>query len=92
MEMQDGTCLVCRTYQMSGYITCPPTPSYKEVCIEGAKENRLPEDYIAELMEIEDNGDRETVTLTMRRMEEARKQLQVDQSSPTCTGMYVVRI
>ncbi|KAJ8041274.1 Gamma-glutamylcyclotransferase [Holothuria leucospilota] len=79
--MQDGTPLLCQTYQMSDYITCPPTPSYKEVCVEGAKENSLPEDYITKLMEIEDNGDRETVTTTMRRMEEARQQLQMGQTS-----------
>lgn len=69
---------------MSDYTICAPTPSYKEVCIEGAKENSLPEDYITKLMEIEDNGDTETVTTTMQRMEQARKQLRVNQASTAC--------
>ncbi|CCD61561.1 gamma-glutamylcyclotransferase [Caenorhabditis elegans] len=50
--------ITCRTYQFSDLKADPmaPSPHYKLVITEGAKENKLPADYIQKLEAIEDNG------------------------------------
>ncbi|EGT46118.1 hypothetical protein CAEBREN_30564 [Caenorhabditis brenneri] len=50
--------IICRTYQYSdlGADAELPSPHYKLVIVEGAKEHKLPEDYIRKLESIPDNG------------------------------------
>ena len=48
----------CYTYYLANYIDGPGLPSllYLKVILKGAKENKLPEDYISNLQSIEHNG------------------------------------
>ncbi|CAI2343921.1 unnamed protein product [Caenorhabditis sp. 36 PRJEB53466] len=48
----------CRTYQYSDLEADPmaPSPHYKLVIVEGAKEHKLPQEYIRRLENITDNG------------------------------------
>ncbi|PIK58075.1 putative gamma-glutamylcyclotransferase-like [Apostichopus japonicus] len=73
IEMTDGTSLLCRTYQIDLLTLMAPMPAYKQVCIEGAREHGLPDYYIQKLMAIQDNGDTKTLTPTMVKMAEAKK-------------------
>lgn len=72
-----GESLICYTYQLPEYYPLPPTPAYKDICIEGAREHHLPEDYITKLLAVEDNGNHEIITPTMLRVAEAKKKVQV---------------
>lgn len=53
-----GESVTCRTYEMIGETTsdCLPSPHYKKVLVEGAKQNELPEEYIEYLDGFPDNG------------------------------------
>ncbi|KAH9519965.1 hypothetical protein Btru_071374 [Bulinus truncatus] len=54
----NGEKIKCRTYEMqkntTGYSL--PSPHYKKVLIDGARQNGLPEEYIEYLESFEDNG------------------------------------
>lgn len=54
----DGTKYECRSYVVNLPLQGDRRPStiYKNVIIKGAVEHELPEDYIAQLKKIEDNG------------------------------------
>lgn len=73
IEMEDGRTMQCRTYQLIDGITMAPTPVYKQVCIDGAKENKLPDYYIQKLMKVKDNGNTDVMTPTIKIMTEAKK-------------------
>uniref|UniRef100_A0A0B6ZSF3 gamma-glutamylcyclotransferase n=1 Tax=Arion vulgaris TaxID=1028688 RepID=A0A0B6ZSF3_9EUPU len=53
-----GGYVTCRTYEMIQETTgdCLPSPHYKKVVIDGAKQNELPEEYIEYLECFPDNG------------------------------------
>ncbi|KAK6982448.1 hypothetical protein BgiMline_017832 [Biomphalaria glabrata] len=54
----DGQMVKCRTYEMQKKTTgyCLPSPHYKKVLIDGARQNGLPEEYVEYLESFEDNG------------------------------------
>ncbi|XP_028317040.1 gamma-glutamylcyclotransferase a [Gouania willdenowi] len=54
VETDEGT-MLCRTYQMNNFHSCPPSPQYKQVVCMGAEENSLPEEYLKWLKTIKTN-------------------------------------
>ena len=62
VETADGEKLQCRTYQMNtewdGFnnVSRKPSPQYLSVILRGAKDSKLPDDYIKSLEKVEDNG------------------------------------
>lgn len=76
VKMSYGESLICCTYKFPECCLLPPTPAYKDICIEGAREHHLPEEYITKLLAVEDNGNHEIITPTMLRLAEAKKKLQ----------------
>ncbi|XP_013405270.1 gamma-glutamylcyclotransferase [Lingula anatina] len=64
---EDGSILECRTYELLRPLERglgPPSPQYKNVIVSGARQNGLPQDYIAQLEAIEDNGYSGTLDIT----------------------------
>uniref|UniRef100_A0A667XAF8 Gamma-glutamylcyclotransferase a n=1 Tax=Myripristis murdjan TaxID=586833 RepID=A0A667XAF8_9TELE len=52
----DNGPVVCRTYQMNHFHTCPPSPQYKQVVCLGAEQNSLPVDYVKRLEAVQTNN------------------------------------
>ena len=54
----EGNRLQCRSYRAKNKNATDrhPSPQYLDVMLRGAIENKLPEDYIAKLRQIEHNG------------------------------------
>uniref|UniRef100_A0A8R1I643 gamma-glutamylcyclotransferase n=1 Tax=Caenorhabditis japonica TaxID=281687 RepID=A0A8R1I643_CAEJA len=65
----------CRTYQYSdlGADPKPPSPHYKLVIVEGAKEHKLPAEYIEQLEKIKDNGFTGSVGVNIPLLEKLNK-------------------
>ncbi|XP_059169644.1 gamma-glutamylcyclotransferase-like isoform X2 [Physella acuta] len=58
IEMENGELVKCRSYEMHKNTSGNhlPSPHYKEIIVRGAKQNKLPEDYIRYLKSFPDNG------------------------------------
>lgn len=55
-ELHPYTYRVCDEMMIPKTDDCRPSKVYKNIMIEGAKENGLPNEYVQELMGIKDNG------------------------------------
>uniref|UniRef100_A0A672YTI3 Gamma-glutamylcyclotransferase a n=2 Tax=Sphaeramia orbicularis TaxID=375764 RepID=A0A672YTI3_9TELE len=55
VETEKGL-MLCRTYQMNNFCTCPPSPQYKQVVCLGAEQNGLPMEYLKRLKVIQTNS------------------------------------
>jgi gamma-glutamylcyclotransferase len=69
----NNTEVVCRTYQYTHHTNMerlPPSPHYKHVIVSGAIEHSLPDDYVAKLKAILDNGYKGPIPLKLRILEE----------------------
>ncbi|CAD5210494.1 unnamed protein product [Bursaphelenchus okinawaensis] len=62
----------CRTYQYSNpeRKRQPPSPHYKKVIVEGAKEHELPKDYVNKLEDIKHNDYKGKVLLDLKALKE----------------------
>uniref|UniRef100_A0A8C6M4T7 Gamma-glutamylcyclotransferase a n=1 Tax=Nothobranchius furzeri TaxID=105023 RepID=A0A8C6M4T7_NOTFU len=55
VETDEGTVL-CRTYQMNNFHAALPSPQYKQVVCLGAEQNKLPDEYVTRLKDIQTNN------------------------------------
>lgn len=69
VDTADGRKLECRSYQVNAPLVDDRRPSlvYKNVILKGAMEHHLPETYIQQLRQIQDNGYNGPVDLTSLR-------------------------
>uniref|UniRef100_A0A0B7B3N7 gamma-glutamylcyclotransferase n=1 Tax=Arion vulgaris TaxID=1028688 RepID=A0A0B7B3N7_9EUPU len=75
VKSEQGEIIKCRTYEMDKTLLTDtkPSPHYKKVVIAGARQNKLPEEYIQFLESFPDNGITRTPPLYQKVIDTVKK-------------------